>query len=565
MYHDFEFAPNSPPVPNFVTPRPSYNLQRPSYDLSYDLPPQPSTRSSKSASKRSSTTSLRRSSRSRSGSSRSRSSQGVQGDYPIFENMNIYNSIELPNSIQPTRNPEIQRQEVDNLHHLEESLRDSLLDCNRNPLLCSLISQVENVLPVNMKFCTFDYLIDAKKIGEESLNGFNLILTYSKQFSEGINIETSCILKSTVREDADNLLYEYFVGRYLNKRINKNFPFFVTTHGLYKYKSNDDYRNVKHDINNNINNINIHDLINAIELRQCKVDRPLLTEDQRKAEWIQWLSDSYNQTVLTCILIESVPYANTLNNYLIADNPGRFYKHSLIPVLFQIYGALHKLRDVFTHYDLHTSNVLLTMLPGHYFSYTVQTNQNVYRFDSYFLIKIIDYGRSYCEKSERLIDDLCQTVPQLRDTRLCDPTKDDPANYHGYQYAVSNPRNPVQTITVKNNKSSDLRCLNLILKYHEYRKNLHYTDGLGEYINKIYFESNYGTRERQNTYFRSGNNISTISDAFNMLCDLVERDRTRTTSDPYYDMTNKTARQPIPLNIDLKDINVIGEDYWNLA
>ena len=39
-----------------------------------------------------------------------------------------------------------------------------------------------------------------------------------------------------MNENADNLLYEYFVGRYLNKRINKHFPFFVCTHGLYKYK-----------------------------------------------------------------------------------------------------------------------------------------------------------------------------------------------------------------------------------------------------------------------------------------------------------------------------------------
>ena len=158
---DHEFAPNSPP-PHLI------NLPPPSYEL-----PQPSRRSSKSALRRSSTNSLRNSSlpRSRSRSSRSRSSTF---DYPIPLDMNIYNSIELPDSIKPTNPEYIQRQEVDNLDHLEESLRDSLLDCNRNPLLCSLISQVENVLPVNMKFCTFDYLIDAKKIGEESLNGFNL-------------------------------------------------------------------------------------------------------------------------------------------------------------------------------------------------------------------------------------------------------------------------------------------------------------------------------------------------------------------------------------------------------
>ena len=95
-----------------------------------------------------------------------------------------------------------------------------------------------------------------KKIGEESANGFNLLLTYYKEFSQQINIESSCILKSTMNENADHLLYEYFVGRYLNKRINKHFPFFVCTHGLYKYKTDYDYGYVR----NNINNTNIDDL-----------------------------------------------------------------------------------------------------------------------------------------------------------------------------------------------------------------------------------------------------------------------------------------------------------------
>ena len=76
-----------------------------------------------------------------------------------------------------------------------------------------------------MKYCTFDYLYKAEKIGVDSVNGFNLLLSYKKRFSSEIKIESSCVLKSSKRQDADNLLYEYFVDRYLNKRINKNFLF----------------------------------------------------------------------------------------------------------------------------------------------------------------------------------------------------------------------------------------------------------------------------------------------------------------------------------------------------
>ena len=77
-----------------------------------------------------------------------------------------YDSITLPDSINTTRNPEhIRRKEVDvdNLHHLDESLRKLFNECNQNPLVCSLMAQQQNVLSVYMKYCTFDYLVDAKK------------------------------------------------------------------------------------------------------------------------------------------------------------------------------------------------------------------------------------------------------------------------------------------------------------------------------------------------------------------------------------------------------------------
>ena len=150
----------------------------------------------------------------------------------------------------------------------EKLLEELFNECTQNTEVCSLIAQHQNVLSVYMKYCTFDYLIDVRKIGVESVNGFNLLLTYYKEFNTDITIESSCILESSKHQNADNLLYEYFVGRYFNKRINQHFPFFVTTHGLYKY-TDDGYQYVKNNYDNNKIHINL--LKQAIELRQCKV------------------------------------------------------------------------------------------------------------------------------------------------------------------------------------------------------------------------------------------------------------------------------------------------------
>ena len=104
----------------------------------------------------------------------------------------------------------------------------------------------------------------------------------------------------------------YFLGRYLNKRINQNFLFFVTTHALYKYKTNR-YEYVK----NKFNNRDIDLLKEAIEFRQCKVIRSDLTEDdRRRRQWRHWLRSSFDDPLRTYILIETVPHARSLWHHL---------------------------------------------------------------------------------------------------------------------------------------------------------------------------------------------------------------------------------------------------------
>ena len=490
--------------------------------------------------------------------------QQFQSTFPM-PSLKLYNDESSTISrVRPPRS--VKRQPIDpqNLIDIENNLKDEIeliTECLQNHDVCSLIKQQQNILAKYMEYCTLDSLVNVRSIGKPSNNGFNLLLTYNREFIldvGNINVESSCVLKSSKSKNADNLLYEYFVGRYLNKRINENFPFFVTTHALYKYKSTNHYQYVK----DNFNNIDIDLLKQSIKLCQCKVIRNELNENDRKEQWRRWLRSSFDEPLRTCILIETVPHAKGLWHYL-TNNDDSFYAYSLIPVLFQVYGALHKLRDVFTHYDLHTDNVLLTILPGHYFSYTVHYNGIQYKFDSFFLVKIIDYGRSYCEKSERIIQELCETVPNLNRKRLCNQMEEDETDLRGYAYAVRNPLDveyPPQTVSVINNKSSDLHCLNIIfnqLPDREMYRLENYTNGLEQYINKLIFRGAFSTPETQNTFFREGDNISTVSDAFHMLCSLVQRNGRN------YNFSQKRNREAINLEIDFNDIGSFNEEYWN--
>jgi len=490
--------------------------------------------------------------------------QQFQSTFPM-PLLNLYNdeSSTIP-IVRPPRS--VNRQAVDkrNLIDIENNLINEInliTECLQNHDVCSLIKQQQNILAKYMEYCTLDSLVNVRSIGKPSNNGFNLLLTYNREFVldvGNINVESSCVLKSSKRKNADNLLYEYFVGRYLNKRINENFPFFVTTHGLYKYKSTNHYQYVL----DNFNNIDINLLKQSIELRQCKVIRNKLSEDDRKQQWRDWLRSSFDDPLRTCILIETVPHAKGLWHYL-NNNDDSFYMYSLIPVLFQVYGALNKLRDVFTHYDLHTDNVLLTILPGHYFSYTFHYNGIVYKFDSFFLVKIIDYGRSYCEKSERIIQELCETVPGLTSKRLCNQMQEDETDLRGYAYAVRNPLDveyPPQTVSVINNKSSDLHCLNIIfnqLPPREMYRLQNKTGGLEEYIGKLNFQGAFSTPQANDTFLQEGDYISTVSDAFHMLRSLVER------NGRFYNLSQKRNREKINLEIDFNDIGSFNEEYWN--
>ena len=418
-------------------------------------------------------------------------------------------------------NSEKKKKRIGILLAFAEQLRKNILNrCTTSLDICSLMGAEQNALSVYMKYCTFEYLYLVKPIRNNSRNGFNFLLDYVRNFSTNTHkipkmVGSSCILKSSMSKDADNLFYEYLVGNWLNYKINENFPFFVCTHGLFTYKTDHSYQSLKslHENNQHINRNNKHILNEILELHHYK------GKIDTYEKLVSLLKMSYFHPTKMCILVEAVPNAKNFGDVLYEKNKS-FYEYHLIPILFQIYGALYKIRDEFTHYDLHYNNILLTELPNCYFSYTFHHENIVYNFQSLYMIKIIDYGHSYCAQSKQVIHDLCHNIPQLQNKRLCNPFSRDEFDLNGYTYGVFNSNftsiDETCIVSVLRNKSTDLRCLYLVLNNHH--EMMRYTHGLERYIFKIKYVYMYCTPEVPNGY---PFHINTISDAFYMLRDLI--------------------------------------------
>ena len=132
-------------------------------------------------------------------------------------------------------------------------------------------------------------------------------------------VQSSCVLKSSREhrsddvDNPDNLLYEYLVGIWLNDKINEKCPFFVCTHGLFYYKTNNYYNTLNglYHTKQNITQSNKHFLIQALELQHFK------DKKYTKSEYISWLKMSYEHPTKICILIEGVPNTKCLGDILV--------------------------------------------------------------------------------------------------------------------------------------------------------------------------------------------------------------------------------------------------------
>lgn len=195
----------------------------------------------------------------------------------------------------------------------------------------------------------------------DSVNGVVRQVTFSKE-----GYESSALVKGTQYADADNLVYEYAAGMFLNEYCDK-LPCFVQTYGIYIFTNVVFKRMFSNDMP-------ASEFPNAFRLYEDPFDL-------RKQ-----CTDSSKMAVVTHFLKGSI----SMNSFL----KGTDVSMNVFGILFQIYFCLDVLGGKFTHYDLHTENVLLYKFPGPVL-FRYETSDGVIEFRCWYLAKIIDYGRSY--------------------------------------------------------------------------------------------------------------------------------------------------------------------------
>lgn len=363
-------------------------------------------------------------------------------------------------------------------------------------------------------FVDLNYLKKIEKMNNNSVSGFINLLTYERN-----NYTTSAILKSTKTDATDNLYYEYLVGNFLNLQ-SKYFPCFVETYGLFEYKNLDVYECSKFGDFDDLNNFNI-------------IKNGLIYNNMELNNFDNYLKKSCDNPTHICILIQylknSFTYKNYPNNlwprkydekYKEWYNDTRdyssqydFYVNDYIYILFQIYMPLHILADKFTHYDLHHGNVLLYKLDNNeVIKYVYHCNSETLSFYSPYLVKIIDYGRSYFDNNDINTNVIYNKICDLTE---CNPNCGQDKGFQQLRY------------TNKKNITYDLLFLNDTIigepRYTLYKKMIKthcHNEILDELINLSRKIKHY-TEDYEYEIIEKNDNINNVHDLFNKLKQII--------------------------------------------
>lgn len=286
-------------------------------------------------------------------------------------------------------------------------------------------------------FIQFQFLTTIKKYNKISGNGFIYELQYTRR-----NYNSYAIMKYNSYEGGDNIIYEFIVGLFINK-LCKVVPCFIETYGLYKVNKN----------THTILKYNAINTSNKTEINVFKRSMTFITLNQIKQQ--QFIKQTCNSFYYS-ILIQHINNANTLKNviYQNLNNLLLFSNNYLIYILFQIYYVLSRYMHIFTHYDLSLENVLLYIpKQNNYIQYYYHCSDGtIIDFKSHYLVKIIDYARSYFDyQTDNLAfeyDTQNSSVLHKAYEKLCSPLKDNGMNFIG----------------LKINNTSDTYLLKLITK-----------------------------------------------------------------------------------------------------
>ena len=366
-------------------------------------------------------------------------------------------------------------------------------------------------------FVKFDHVKSLKKIGVVSANGFVKEIEYEHE-----GYKSHAVLKSSADKFADNLYYEYLVGVFINA-ISKGIPNFVETYGVYKYNSELEYQEMR-------KLTATKDDLSALRLIRTPSEQKRYIAKHQHQKEVNLLSNACKNSKHISVLIQHINGAKTLSEKC---QSVVFVKYELPFILFQVYWALFVLQANFTHYDLHTENVLIyEPVKDAYIQYFYHFKDgSVIAFKSSYIAKMIDYGRSYYDygmdpatKTQYDIEseskDIYNTICKLPE---CKPKC-------GYNFGFSNFQPGVNISSQKWNTSQDLRLLYMLrnggvdfggVEYNTMCANVKiHNTLLHELCKKVEFKTMYDTPE--NTVSGYPAKINNVDDAFLSIKDLVQ-------------------------------------------
>ena len=223
------------------------------------------------------------------------------------------------------------------------------------------------------------YLISFEKIGNVSRNGFLYMLHFKKD-----DYHVSRILKSSSNRNADNLFYEYFVGIHFINKLSRYLPCFVETYHLYRNTNEDNYHIMKDYEGSLIK----EQFMSSLEI----INNPDVDIYCTNPQYLSILIETVTSTL---------SFHDYINHYL---EESEYDSESIVvktfdlvylEIMYQVYGPLSLLNDHFTHYDLHANNILLEYLGGKMMKMRYVYPDTIIEFNTQYIVKIIDYGRSF--------------------------------------------------------------------------------------------------------------------------------------------------------------------------
>ena len=281
--------------------------------------------------------------------------------------------------------------------HVTPSKPDTVINANRTGnvtyaeqvrnIINKYAEQVSNIMK-NFGNSPPIQIVNIKRIGIVSCNGAVLQLTLNQNNLLGLGL-----FKIIGKIGADNLLYEYMVGLFLNG-YTKRFPCFVETYSIWTLTKH--LSNFIRTTKKTIPPATFKTHAKLLYRPAFENNDPLkyYTTDEITIEESCTTKINTSTGIMTQFIT-----GNTVYGTILTQHGNIAVAAQLHEILYQVYSVLACMEDIFTHYDLHAGNVMLSkLLPSECveFVYHSANDDNIVTtFKTNAVCKIIDYGRCY--------------------------------------------------------------------------------------------------------------------------------------------------------------------------